>query len=101
MNPEILLIAEPHEEWPQHVMELIAGRLVTLRLDPQAPLASDTRYESVRVLVGAPQDTARWVVICPKLEWIQSTWAGDRKSTRLNSSHYYADLVPDFACDKK
>ncbi|MBT5066752.1 MAG: hypothetical protein HOM67_00330, partial [Halieaceae bacterium] len=76
MKPEILLIAEPHEEWPKHVMELIAGRLVTLRLDPQAPLASDTRFESVRVLVGAPQDAARWVVICPKLEWIQSTWAG-------------------------
>lgn len=25
MNPEILLIAEPHEEWPQHVMELTEG----------------------------------------------------------------------------
>ena len=76
MNPEILLIAEPHEEWPQHVMELTTGRLKALRLDPQAPLASDTRLESVRVLVGAPQDAARWVDRCPKLEWIQSTWAG-------------------------
>ena len=76
MNPEILLIAEPHEEWPQHVMELTEGRLVALRLDPQAPPASDTRLESVRVLVGAPQDAARWVGRCPKLEWIQSTWAG-------------------------
>jgi phosphoglycerate dehydrogenase-like enzyme len=76
MNPEILLIAEAHEEWPQHVIELTAGRLVALRLDPKVPLASDTRLESVRVLVGGPQDAAQWVNSCPKLEWIQSTWAG-------------------------
>jgi len=76
MNPEVLLIAEPHEEWPQHVMALTAGRLVALRLDPKAPQATDTRLESVRVLVGAPQDAVRWVDRCPKLEWIQSTWAG-------------------------
>jgi phosphoglycerate dehydrogenase-like enzyme len=76
MNPEILLIAAPHEEWPQHVKALTAGRLVALQLDPNAPLASDTRLESVRVLVGAPQDLSRWMDSCPRLEWIQSTWAG-------------------------
>ena len=57
MNPEILLIAAPHEEWPQHVKALTAGRLVALQLDPNAPLATDTRLESCLLYTSpSPRD---------------------------------------------
>lgn len=40
------------------------------------------------VMIGEPDLTARCVLSCPKLEWLQSTWAGNNKLQALQKKDY-------------
>lgn len=41
-----------------------------------ARLPSDVDLSAVKILLGAPDDLINFIPLCPKLQWVQSTWAG-------------------------
>ncbi|MEY2907891.1 MAG: hypothetical protein RLZZ602_414 [Pseudomonadota bacterium] len=45
-------------------------------------------YDSISVLLGAPDGLAHWVPLCPTLQWAQSTWAGVAPLVELPHRHY-------------
>ena len=76
LSPEIILIAGETDVWRGPVEELIAGRLDSLAIDPDAGLPESLDSHAVKVMVASPQDAKKFVPYFPNLEWIQSTWAG-------------------------
>ena len=76
LRPEIILIAGETDVWRGPVEELIAGRLDSLAIDPDAHLPESLDSDAVKVMVASPQDAKKFVPYFPNLEWIQSTWAG-------------------------
>ena len=76
LRPEIILIAGEADVWRGPVEELIAGRIDSLAIDPDADLPEYLDSHAVKVMVASPQDAKKFVPDFPNLEWIQSTWAG-------------------------
>jgi phosphoglycerate dehydrogenase-like enzyme len=76
MTTDVLLVANGDDEWPAGVIELVGKRLSVVRVNASEKSTSEIDYSSVRILVGGPSNLTSWVDRCPKLEWIQSTWAG-------------------------
>ena len=69
---ETLIVARPHETWVAPVAELAAEHFSVAIATPQQ-LPDTSRVE---VLIGAPPELQSVVAQCPRLKWIQSTWAG-------------------------
>ena len=76
MTTDVLLVANDDDEWPAGVIELVGQRLSVARVIASEESIPDIDCSSVRILVGGPSNLAPWINCCPKLEWIQSTWAG-------------------------
>ncbi|MEL0138066.1 MAG: hypothetical protein VW806_11380, partial [Halieaceae bacterium] len=70
--PELLIVAGDSAPWPDAVMSLASQHYQSLVVAPEAEV--DTC--AVEVMVGAPPDLAALIPRCPKLRWVQSTWAG-------------------------
>ena len=75
-RPEIVLIAGEADVWRGPVEELIAGRIDSLVVDPNADLPEWLETNAVKVMVASPQDAKTFAPYFPNLHWIQSTWAG-------------------------
>ena len=76
MTTDVLLVANDDDEWPAGVIELVGQRLSVARVNASEESTPQIDCSSVRILVGGPSNLAPWIDFCPKLEWIQSTWAG-------------------------
>ena len=76
MTTDVLLVANDDDEWPAGVLELVGHRLSVVRVNGSEESRPEIDCSSVRILVGGPSNLAPWINHCPKLEWIQSTWAG-------------------------
>ena len=76
MTTDVLLVANDDDEWPAGVIELVGQRLSVARVIASEESIPDIDCSAVRILVGGPSNLAPWINCCPKLEWIQSTWAG-------------------------
>ncbi len=76
MTTDVLLVAERDDEWPNLVIELLGQQLSVARITTSEKPPSDIDCSSVRILVGGPSNLVPWIARCPRLEWIQSTWAG-------------------------
>ena len=76
MTTDVLLVANDDDEWPAGVIELVGQRLSVARVNASEESTPEIDCSSVRILVGGPSNLAPWINRCPKLEWIQSTWAG-------------------------
>ena len=76
MTTDVLLVANDDDEWPAGVIELVGHRLSVVRVNGSKESKPEIDCSSVRILVGGPSNLAPWINHCPKLEWIQSTWAG-------------------------
>tara|TARA_E500000178_G_scaffold337711_1_gene377223 strand:+ start:372 stop:1304 length:933 start_codon:yes stop_codon:yes gene_type:complete len=76
MTNDVLLVANDDDEWPDGVIELVGQRLSVARVNASEESTPEIDCSSVRILVGGPSNLAPWINFCPKLEWIQSTWAG-------------------------
>ena len=75
-RPQIVLIAGEADVWRGPVEELIAGRIDSLVVDPNADLPAWLEKHAVKVMVASPQDAKTFAPYFPNLQWIQSTWAG-------------------------
>jgi len=75
-RPQIVLIAGEADLWRGPVEELIAGRIDSLVVDPNADLPAWLETHAVKVMVASPQDAKTFAPYFPNLQWIQSTWAG-------------------------
>ena len=76
MTTDVLLVANTDDEWPVGVTEMVGHRLSVACVTVSEEPTSEIDCSSVRILVGGPSNLAPWINRCPKLEWIQSTWAG-------------------------
>ena len=76
MTTDVLLVANDDDEWPAGVRELVGHRLSVARVNASEESTPEIDCSSVRILVGGPSNLVPWINRCPKLEWIQSTWAG-------------------------
>ena len=76
MTADVLLVANEDDQWPAGVIELVGQRLAVARVNASEEPTPEIDCSSVRILVGGPSNLAPWIDFCPKLEWIQSTWAG-------------------------
>ena len=76
MTTDVLLVANDDDEWPAGVTELVGQRLSVARVNASEESTPEIDCSSVRILVGGPSNLTSWIDFCPKLEWIQSTWAG-------------------------
>ena len=76
MTTDVLLVANGDDEWPAGVIEMVGKRLSVVRVNASEESTSKIDCSSVRILVGGPSNLRSWIDRCPKLEWIQSTWAG-------------------------
>ncbi len=76
MTTDVLLVANTDDEWPIGVIEMVGRRLSIARVDVSEELTSEIDCSSVEILVGGPTNLVPWIHRCPKLRWIQSTWAG-------------------------
>ena len=76
MTTDVLLVANDDDEWPAGVIELVGHRLSVARVNASEESTPEIDCSSVRILVGGPSNLVPWINRCPKLEWIQSTWAG-------------------------
>ena len=70
--PQLLIVAGDSAPWTDAVMSMASPHYQSLVVAPEAEI--DT--SAVEVMVGAPPDLAALIPRCPKLRWVQSTWAG-------------------------
>ena len=70
--PQLLIVADDSAPWTDTVVSLAAGHLRAIIVVPDAEIETS----AVEVLVGAPPDLAAIIPRCPRLRWVQSTWAG-------------------------
>ena len=70
--PQLLIVAGDSEPWAQALSSVASPRRRSLVVAPEAEI--DTSV--VEVVVGAPPDLVALIPRCPKLRWVQSTWAG-------------------------
>jgi len=72
MSTEVLIVARESDRWVDAVAGVAREHFQVSVTSPEASV--DT--SRVRVLIGAPPDLRPRLSQCPKLVWIQSTWAG-------------------------
>ena len=72
MGVELLIVGGSSEPWVEVVAALGKEKMAVGIVEPGQAIDSS----SVRILVGAPPDLASRISHCPKLQWVQSTWAG-------------------------
>ncbi|MCH1491421.1 MAG: D-2-hydroxyacid dehydrogenase [Luminiphilus sp.] len=72
MGAEVLIVARESDRWVDAVAGLAREHFQVTVASPEASV--DT--SQVRILIGAPPDLRSRLAHCPKLAWIQSTWAG-------------------------
>ena len=70
--PQLLIVADDSTPWTDAVMSLASPHRRTVVVAPDAEIETS----AVEVVVGAPPDLAAIIPRCPKLRWVQSTWAG-------------------------
>ena len=70
--PQLLIVAGDSAPWTNAVMSLASPHRRTVVVAPDAEIATS----AVEVLVGAPPDLTAIIPRCPRLRWVQSTWAG-------------------------
>ena len=59
-------------EWTQAALAACPAELTPAI----ARLPSDVDLSAVKILLGAPGELINFIPLCPKLQWVQSTWAG-------------------------
>ena len=72
MAVELLVVGGLSDPWVGPVVAVGQEAMTVAVVEPDQ--AVDT--SAVRILVGAPPDLAPKVRECPRLQWVQSTWAG-------------------------
>ena len=70
--PQLVIVAADSRPWTDTVMSLASPHLRTAVVAPDDEI--DT--SAVEVVVGAPPDLVALIRHCPRLRWVQSTWAG-------------------------
>lgn len=72
LSPDILIIADDTHDWCKNIRAWLPPALscVTTRVIDKVDL------RRVSILLGAPPDLAAVIPRCPRLAWVQSTWAG-------------------------
>jgi phosphoglycerate dehydrogenase-like enzyme len=70
--PQLLIVAGDSAPWTNAVMSLASPHRRTVVVAPDAEIETS----AVQVVVGAPPDLAAIIPRCPRLRWVQSTWAG-------------------------
>ena len=70
--PQLLIVADDPAPWTDAVMSLASPHRCTVVSAPDAEIETS----AVEVAVGAPPDLAAIIPRCPRLRWVQSTWAG-------------------------
>jgi len=70
--PKLLIVSSEPVPWTKAVAKTASGQLQSVRVAP----ADEIDTSAVEVIVGAPPDLVSIIPRCPKLRWVQSTWAG-------------------------
>ena len=70
--PQLLIVAAESAPWTDAVMELASTHRRAVVVAPK----DEIEISSVEVVVGAPPDLVALITHCPRLRWVQSTWAG-------------------------
>jgi len=70
--PQLLIVAAESAPWTDAVMSLAAPHRRTVVVAPEAEIET----AALEVVVGAPPDLVAIIPRCPRLRWVQSTWAG-------------------------
>ena len=70
--PQLLIVSGGSAPWTDEVMSLASPQYQSLVVAPEAGIETT----EVEVMVGAPPDLVALIPRCPKLRWVQSTWAG-------------------------
>jgi len=70
--PKLLIVSSEPVPWTKAVAKAASGQLQSVRVAP----ADEIDTSAVEVIVGAPPDLVSIIPRCPKLRWVQSTWAG-------------------------
>jgi phosphoglycerate dehydrogenase-like enzyme len=70
--PQLLIVAAESASWTDAAISLASPHRRTVVVAPDAEIETS----AVQVVVGAPPDLAAIIPRCPRLRWVQSTWAG-------------------------
>ena len=70
--PQLLIVTGESASWTNAVLSLASPHRRTVVVAPDAEIETS----AVEVAVGAPPDLAAIIPRCPRLRWVQSTWAG-------------------------
>ena len=70
--PKLLIVSSEPVPWTKAVAKAASGQLQSVLVAP----ADEIGTSAVEVIVGAPPDLVSIIPRCPKLRWVQSTWAG-------------------------
>ena len=70
--PQLLIVADDSAPWTDAVVSLASPHRRTVVVAPR----DEIETSAVEVVVGAPPDLVAIIPRCPRLRWVQSTWAG-------------------------
>ena len=70
--PQLLIVAAESAPWTDAVMAMASPHRRSVVVAPKAEI----EISAVEVVVGAPPDLVALITQCPRLRWVQSTWAG-------------------------
>ena len=70
--PQLLIVAAESAPWTDAVMATASPHRRTVVVAPKGEI----EISAVEVVVGAPPDLVALIERCPRLRWVQSTWAG-------------------------
>ena len=80
------------EDWPESITKAMKPHLLVLRITDESPGAVDTELQDY-----TQHDCERWMPESEFLQLLNDLEGGDRKSTRLNSSHSQQSRMPSSA----
>ena len=70
--PQLLIVSDESAPWTGPVLSLASPHRRTVIVAPQ----DEIETSAVEIVVGAPPELAAVIPRCPRLRWVQSTWAG-------------------------
>ena len=70
--PQLLIVAAESAPWTDAVMAVASLHRRSVVVAPK----DEIEISAVEVVVGAPPDLVALITQCPRLRWVQSTWAG-------------------------
>lgn len=70
--PQLLIVAAESAPWTDAVMAMASPHRRSVVVAPK----DEIEISAVEVVVGAPPDLVALITQCPRLRWVQSTWAG-------------------------